>query len=131
MGRQPSTTATARLPTALRQTASSFASSQSPTTTFGEVPCSDEPGGRQEQPPRELSDDRAQPIDEADEVVTPLLSEHRQQPQRLTCVDTASTGKTGVVTGVLERERDRAAGTPADRCRKRIRSVKKLVARRD
>src|SRR4051794_6239420 len=31
----------------------------------------------------------------------------------------------------LERERDRPAGTPADRCRKRIRSVKKLVARRD
>src|SRR3954470_22235155 len=31
----------------------------------------------------------------------------------------------------LERERDRPAGTPADRCRKRIRSVTKLVARRD
>jgi hypothetical protein len=40
-------------------------------------------------------------------------------------------GKTGVVIGVLERERDRPAGTPADRCRKRIRSVKELVARRD
>jgi hypothetical protein len=158
----------------------------------------------QQQPPRELTDDRAQLIDEAHEVVTPLLCEHRQQPdslsrtllddetlgapadarppewrrlppgrthrkpsralmtplpppvefrcrdrrvpcrrvaprperlrylhERLTCVDTASTGKTGVVIGVLERERDRAAGTPADRCRKRIRSVKKLVARRD
>lgn len=50
---------------------------------------------------------------------------------RLACVDTGSRGKTGVVIGVLERERDRPAGTPADDCRKRIRSVKKLVARRD
>src|SRR3954468_8642975 len=49
----------------------------------------------------------------------------------MTCVDTASTGKTGVVIGVLERERYRAAGTPADRCRKRIRSGMKLVARHD
>src|SRR3954452_6371991 len=38
---------------------------------------------------------------------------------------------TGVVIGALERQRDRAAGTPADRCRKRIRSVMELVARRD
>ena len=35
------------------------------------------------------------------------------------------------VVSRLERERDRPAGMPADHCRKRIRSVKKLVARRD
>ena len=38
---------------------------------------------RQQQPPRELSVDRAQLIDEVHEVVTTLLSEHRQQPDSL------------------------------------------------
>jgi hypothetical protein len=35
------------------------------------------------------------------------------------------------VVSLLERQRDRPAGTPADHSRKRIRSVKKLVAHRD
>jgi hypothetical protein len=73
--------------------------------TLDDIPVLRRARDRQQLRPRELPGDRAQLIDEAHAVC--LWAAH------------------------LERERDRPAGTPADDCRKRIRSVKKLVARRD
>jgi hypothetical protein len=81
--RQPSTTASARLQEDFVRPRSHPLARSHQRRPLARYRCSVEPEIGSSSRPRELSDDRAQLSDEAHQVVTPLLSEHRQQPDSL------------------------------------------------